>query len=434
MASLADLPLLSGFFSYSREDDEDSGGRLSQLRQRIQAELRGQLGRTREDFRLFQDKTAIEHGKLWEEEIKSAIAEAVFFIPIITPTVVRSKYCKFEFNAFLAREKELGRNDLVFPIIYIPVPALGDGRWREDPLLTIVGSRQYEQWQQLRQLDPTSTEFALRIEKLCTNIAKAIQRSWVSPQEREEAEARKRDEDERRQQERFQQAETRRREQEQRRLDEETRRAAKEEERRKRSEKQPQHLLGVGAPGRGRWRLIAGAMALLLLAICVGLWGIWRYQRVHLANEQTQLAEKEERQRAAAKAEQEATAKAEQEATATAEQERQAAARAEQERQAAAGAANANDELIRMSQNPKRWVMPTGNYANQRYSTLRQITAENVGKLRATWGISTGALRGHEGGPLVVGDVMYLHGPFPNPVFALDLSNDGKIIWKYEPK
>jgi hypothetical protein len=48
MSSLADLPLLAGFFSYSREDDEDSGGRLSQLRQRIQAELRGQLGRSLE--------------------------------------------------------------------------------------------------------------------------------------------------------------------------------------------------------------------------------------------------------------------------------------------------------------------------------------------------------------------------------------------------
>ena len=43
-------------------------------------------------------------------------------------------------------------------------------------------------------------------------------------------------------------------------------------------------------------------------------------------------------------------------------------------------------------------------------------------------------LRGHEGAPLVVGDVMYVHTPFPNIVYALDLNNDGKIIWKYEPK
>ena len=43
-------------------------------------------------------------------------------------------------------------------------------------------------------------------------------------------------------------------------------------------------------------------------------------------------------------------------------------------------------------------------------------------------------LRGHEGAPLVVGNMMYVHTPFPNNVFALDLDHDGKILWKYEPK
>jgi PQQ-dependent dehydrogenase (methanol/ethanol family) len=99
-----------------------------------------------------------------------------------------------------------------------------------------------------------------------------------------------------------------------------------------------------------------------------------------------------------------------------------------------AGAASANDELLRLQQDPKQWVMPTGNYANHRYSQLKQITAENVGKLQVAWSFSTGVLRGHEGGPLIIGNVMYVHTPFPNIVYALDLNADGKIIWKYEPK
>ncbi|WP_295848320.1 lanthanide-dependent methanol dehydrogenase XoxF5 [Tardiphaga sp.] len=101
---------------------------------------------------------------------------------------------------------------------------------------------------------------------------------------------------------------------------------------------------------------------------------------------------------------------------------------------AAIGAANANDELIKMQQNPKDWVMPAGNYANQRYSELKQITAANVGKLQVAWTFSTGVLRGHEGGPLVIGNMMYVHTPFPNIVYALDLANENKIVWKYEPK
>jgi PQQ-dependent dehydrogenase (methanol/ethanol family) len=99
-----------------------------------------------------------------------------------------------------------------------------------------------------------------------------------------------------------------------------------------------------------------------------------------------------------------------------------------------AGSANANDELIKMSQNPKDWVMSTGDYANTRYSKLRQINSENVGNLHPAWMFSTGVLRGHEGAPLVIGDVMYLNTPFPNIVYALDLNNDGKILWKYEPR
>ena len=96
--------------------------------------------------------------------------------------------------------------------------------------------------------------------------------------------------------------------------------------------------------------------------------------------------------------------------------------------------AKANDELLVMEKNPANWVMPAGNYANTRYSTLAQINKDNVGKLQAAWSFSTGVLRGHEGGPLVIGDTMYLVGPFPNPVFALDLNNNGRLLWKYEPK
>jgi len=98
------------------------------------------------------------------------------------------------------------------------------------------------------------------------------------------------------------------------------------------------------------------------------------------------------------------------------------------------GSASANEELLKMSDNPKGWVMPTGNYANQRYSKLNQITAANVGKLQVAWTFSTGVLRGHEGGPLIIGDTMYVHAPFPNTVYALDLAHDNKILWKYEPK
>ena len=99
-----------------------------------------------------------------------------------------------------------------------------------------------------------------------------------------------------------------------------------------------------------------------------------------------------------------------------------------------ASAALANDDLVTQMENPAQWAIQTGDYKNQRYSTLDKITKENVGDLQVAWTFSTGVLRGHEGSPLVIGDTMYVHTPFPNIVYALDLANDGRIKWKYEPK
>ncbi|MCE8421276.1 PQQ-dependent dehydrogenase, methanol/ethanol family, partial [Rhodovulum sulfidophilum] len=90
--------------------------------------------------------------------------------------------------------------------------------------------------------------------------------------------------------------------------------------------------------------------------------------------------------------------------------------------------------VLKATDDPKQWAIQTGDYANTRYSELNQITRENVGKLQVAWTFSTGVLRGHEGSPLVVDGIMYVHTPFPNNVYALDLANDGKILWRYEPQ
>ena len=92
------------------------------------------------------------------------------------------------------------------------------------------------------------------------------------------------------------------------------------------------------------------------------------------------------------------------------------------------------DELLGMQENPDTWVMSAGNYANTRYSQLAQINLNNVQDLEMAWSFSTGVLRGHEGNSLIIDDVMYVHTPYPNIVYALDLNNDGAIKWKYEPK
>ena len=93
----------------------------------------------------------------------------------------------------------------------------------------------------------------------------------------------------------------------------------------------------------------------------------------------------------------------------------------------------ANADLESKMNDPKNWAAQAGDMYNQRYSKLKQINKANVKNMKVAWLFSTGVLRGHEGSPLVIGDMMYLHSAFPNKVFAIDL-NTQKIVWKYEPK
>ncbi len=106
------------------------------------------------------------------------------------PRALRSHHCGLEFQSFLAREAELGRADLVFPILYIPVPALEDEKlWRDDPVLSVVGTRQYLDWRELRHHDPNSTEVRQRLERFCRGITNTLHKPWVSPDERKRREA-----------------------------------------------------------------------------------------------------------------------------------------------------------------------------------------------------------------------------------------------------
>src|SRR5215472_1370234 len=95
--------------------------------------------------------------------------------------------------------------------------------------------------------------------------------------------------------------------------------------------------------------------------------------------------------------------------------------------------AHANEQLQKMSQDPNQWVMPGGDYSLTRNSKLDQITPQNAKDLRVAWTMSTGALRGHEGQPLVIGDMMHFESAWPNYVYAVNLNEVGRIVWKFEP-
>jgi len=99
----------------------------------------------------------------------------------------------------------------------------------------------------------------------------------------------------------------------------------------------------------------------------------------------------------------------------------------------AAAQSAAGQNLLQLEDNPADWPMPAKNYAGTRFSGLKQITVGNVKNLTMAWTFSTGVLRGHEAAPLVIGDTMYVITPWPDMVYALDLSKDGAIKWVFKP-
>jgi PQQ-dependent dehydrogenase (methanol/ethanol family) len=80
------------------------------------------------------------------------------------------------------------------------------------------------------------------------------------------------------------------------------------------------------------------------------------------------------------------------------------------------------------------WPMAAHDHASTRYAALDQIHTGNVDRLRLAFSFFTGVKRGHEEAPLVVGDTMYLVGPYPNDLWALDLTKPGaNVKWHFEP-
>ncbi|MDB4877215.1 MAG: PQQ-dependent dehydrogenase, methanol/ethanol family [Gemmatimonadetes bacterium] len=98
------------------------------------------------------------------------------------------------------------------------------------------------------------------------------------------------------------------------------------------------------------------------------------------------------------------------------------------------GAAPAGD-TGHLAADDGQWVRPAKDYASTRFSALSEINTANVKNLRLVATFSTGVLRGHEAAPIVVGSTMYVITPFPNYVYALDLTKPGlSVKWTFNPK
>src|SRR4051812_3463038 len=87
------------------------------------------------------------------------------------------------------------------------------------------------------------------------------------------------------------------------------------------------------------------------------------------------------------------------------------------------------DRILKAAAEPQNWLTYNGTYNSQRYSTLNQITPDNVAKLEPKWVLQNQVFGAWQSNPLVVDGVMYLT-ERPNDVMAVD-ARTGRMYWLY---
>lgn len=165
------------FLSYVHSDDANDSGYLSELRNRLCAEVQAQTGN---EFPIFQDRDGIEWGQNWKTRIQESLDNATFLIPIITPSFFKSESCRDELKRFLEREKKLGRCDLILPIYYIESKLDDKLATSADELAGIVASHQYVDWRNLRAKPFKNAGVSNQIRRMANQIRKAIERISIA--------------------------------------------------------------------------------------------------------------------------------------------------------------------------------------------------------------------------------------------------------------
>lgn len=158
----------AAFMSYVRFDDAHEDGQLSAFRERLAGEIRIQTGH---EFPIFQDRNDIAWGQNWRQRIEEALDEVTLLLVIVTPGLFHSRACRDEVARFREREQKLGRTDLILPVYYVSAREIDDPELRKaDKLASLLWSRQYADWRELRFEPLTSPVVRKQVATLATRM------------------------------------------------------------------------------------------------------------------------------------------------------------------------------------------------------------------------------------------------------------------------
>ncbi|MDX1983809.1 MAG: SUMF1/EgtB/PvdO family nonheme iron enzyme, partial [Bryobacteraceae bacterium] len=143
----------------------------------LQAEIRKQMGLR--DFVIYQDRDQLAWGQSWKRQIDESVDSSAFLIAILSPSFFASKECVRELSKFREREKQLGRDDLILPVVWIQPDEFSDA---QHELATLLRQRQYTSWEEYRFHEQYPVEAKKAIARLATEVKAATRRGARPPE------------------------------------------------------------------------------------------------------------------------------------------------------------------------------------------------------------------------------------------------------------
>ena len=164
------------FLSYAHRDDQQTAGKITELREALQLAVSSVVG---EDFEIFQDSDAIAWGKQWQGRLDEALGQAQFLLAIITPSYFKSAPCRDELEKFVALERRATRSDLILPLYF---RTIRDINTSQDQLVQLISRRQYRDWREVRNKPLEDPSIREKIDELADELGESIASSSATVQ------------------------------------------------------------------------------------------------------------------------------------------------------------------------------------------------------------------------------------------------------------
>lgn len=162
-----------GFWSYVRDDDRASFGKVVELGRDLASTYEMLTG---SPVSLFLDRDSLEWGDAWQSVIQSNLGTVAFFIPIITPRYFQSAACRSELEAFAERTSSEDLEGLLLPILWVQNGDIASDP-SEDPLVEIIKGRNWVDWTELRHEERGSSAYSRTIEQMAQRINRANEKA-----------------------------------------------------------------------------------------------------------------------------------------------------------------------------------------------------------------------------------------------------------------